>query len=82
MLAVGQDDAGQRDPPLVLHGVANHREGVDAGLAVGGDIIGAIDVALVDLLHRHKAVDVDGMGAFDLDGFQLFLVDLDVFALF
>jgi hypothetical protein len=81
MLAVGQNDAGQRDAPLVLHGVAYHRECVDAGLAVGRDVIGAVDKALVDLVHRDKAVDIDGMGAFDLDGFQLLLVDLDVFAL-
>src|SRR5436309_3154043 len=82
MLAIGQDDACKRDAPLVLHGIANHRECVDAGLAVGRDVIGAIDVALVDLLHRYKAVNVDGMGTFDLNGFQLFLGNLDVLALF
>jgi len=40
------------------------------------------DAALVDLLLRHKAVDVDGMVAFDMDRFQLFPLDLDIFALF
>ena len=82
MLAVGQHDARQRDPFLVLHGVADHGEGVDCGLAVGGDVIGVIVIALVDLVPGHKTVDLDGVIALDLDGFELFLFDLDILALF
>jgi hypothetical protein len=41
-----------------------------------------IEVALVDFVPGHETVDVDGVVAFDLDGFQLFLFDLDIFALF
>ena len=35
-----EHDARQRDPVLVLHGVADHGEGVDGGLAVRGDVVG------------------------------------------
>jgi hypothetical protein len=41
-----------------------------------------IEVALVDLVPGYKAVDVDGMIAFDLNGFQFFLFDLDILTLF
>jgi hypothetical protein len=41
-----------------------------------------VEVALVDLVPRDKAVDVDGMIALDLDRFQFFLFNLDILALF
>ncbi len=73
MLAVGQYDARQRDPLLILHGVADHGEGVDGGLAVGRDVVGIVVIALVDFIPRHETVDLDGVVALDLDGFELFL---------
>jgi hypothetical protein len=82
MLAVGQNDARQRHAIPILHGVADHGECVDAGLSVGCDVVRVIDVALVDFILRHEAVDVDGMGAFDSNGFQFVVFDLDIFALF
>src|SRR5205085_11609495 len=42
---------------------------------------GLVEIALVDLGPRHKAVDVDGVGALDLDRFELVLLDLDIAAL-
>jgi hypothetical protein len=67
---------------MVLHGVADHGKSVDAGLAVGRDVIGMVEIALVDFVFGYKAVDVDGMVAFDLNRFELFLFDLDIFAFF
>ena len=52
-----------------------------AGLAVGRDVIGMVEIALVDLVPRHEAVDVDGVVALDLDRLQLLRLDLDIFAL-
>src|SRR5947209_13947137 len=43
MFAVGQDDAGQRHAIAVLHGVADHGKGIDAGLAVRRDVIGMVE---------------------------------------
>ena len=77
VLAVGQHDAGERDAVLVLHGVADHGKGVDAGLAVRDDVIGMVEIALVDLVLWHKTVDVDGVVALDLDGVELVLFDLE-----
>ena len=56
------------------------KAGIDAGFPVRRDIIRMIEVALVDLVPRHETIDLDGMIALDLDGFQLFLFDLDVIA--
>ena len=81
MLAVGEHDAGQRHPALVLHGVADDGEGLLAALAVRHDVVGPLVVALVDLLLRHELVDVDGVRALELDRVDLLGLDLDVLAL-
>jgi hypothetical protein len=39
-----------------------------------------VEVALVDLLGRHKAVDLDGMAALELDRIEFVRLDLDMFA--
>jgi hypothetical protein len=79
VLAFGKHDARQRHPPLVLHGIADG-EGFLAAFAVRHDVIGTLMVSLTDLLLRYEGVDVDGMRALDLDGFQLLGFDLDVLA--
>ncbi len=81
VLAIGQHDSRQRDAVLVLHGVADHSEGIDRRLAVRRDVIGMVEIALVDLLARHEAVDVDRVVALDLHRLQLLRLDLDIFAL-
>ena len=81
MLAVGEDDAGQRHPSLVLHGVADDGEGLLAALAVRHDVIGTLVVALVDLLLGHELVDVDGVRVLELDRRRSPRLDLDVLAL-
>jgi hypothetical protein len=47
----------------------------------GHDIIRTIEEALVDLGARHKAVDLDGVGALDLDSFELSIFNDEVLAL-
>ena len=80
VLAVGEHDPRQRDAVLVLHGIADHGKGLDGRLAVGRDVIGMVEIALVDLVPRHEAVDVDGVVALDLDGVEFLRLDLDIFA--
>jgi hypothetical protein len=80
MLAVGQHDAGERGLVLSFHRIADHREGVDPGLAVGRDEIGLLEIARVDLLARDELIDLEGMRAFELDGLELVGIDLDIFA--
>ena len=77
MLAIGENDARERNAILVLHRVADHGESVNTRFAVRCDIIGIIQIASVDFVARHEAVDVDRVRAFDLNGFQLVFFDLD-----
>jgi hypothetical protein len=46
-----------------------------------GDVIGLVQIALVDLGPRHEAVDVHGVGAFNFHRLELVLLDFDVAAL-
>jgi hypothetical protein len=46
-----------------------------------GTIIGTVDVALVDLRFRHKAIDVDRVATLDRHGVQLIVLNLKVDAL-
>src|SRR6185437_16615302 len=50
-------------------------------LALRDEIVGALDVALVDLGFRHEAVDVDRVAALDRDRVEFFVLDLQVDAL-
>jgi hypothetical protein len=52
-----------------------HREGFLRDLVVGRDVVGRVEVAHVDLVARHEALDVDGVGALEADGFELLLLD-------
>jgi hypothetical protein len=81
MLAVGEHDAGQCDAALVLHGVADDREGLFAGLAIWHDVVGTLVVALVDLVLGHELVDLDHVRVLELDGVNLLGLDLHVLAL-
>jgi hypothetical protein len=80
-LAAEQHDTRQADHLLGAHGVADDRERLLAHPIGGGEIVGRVEVGLVDLCARHEALNVDGVIALDLDGFQLLVLDQDVFAL-
>jgi hypothetical protein len=73
------DDLCQRDAVLVLHRVADDREGIGADLPLWSDVVRLVEIALVDVGLGHEAVD--RVRAFDLDRLQLVFVDLDVMAL-
>ena len=63
---------------LAAHGLADHREGVLPGLVVGDDVIGAIQISLVDLLSGNERVDFDGVVALDRNGIEFVVFDRDV----
>ncbi len=81
VLAAGEDDPRERNAALVLHGIADDREGLFARLAVGDGVVGAREIPPVDLLDGNERVDVERVGAFNLDRLDLFGLDLDVLAL-
>jgi hypothetical protein len=65
----------------VAHGLADHRKGLLGDRLVGGDIVRTVEEALVDLLARHETVDLDHVGALDLDGLELRVLDDQVLPL-
>src|SRR5262245_23323441 len=82
VLAVRHHDTGERHAALVLHGVANNRESLFAHLLAGRrEIVRLLQIALIDFVLRHEAVDVDRVRALDLDCLELILFDLDILAL-
>jgi hypothetical protein len=49
-------------------------------LAIWHDVIGSIEIELIDFLAKHKLVDVDGALTLDRDCFKLLRFDLQIFA--
>src|SRR6516164_5839619 len=80
-LALREHEPPERHHPLAAHGFAHHRKGLLPDRLAGHDIIRAIEEALVDRAVRHKSVDLDGVGALDLDRFELRILNDEVLAL-
>ena len=70
--------AADRDLVHAADGLADHREGVMADLAVGHEIIGADQITVVDVGLRHELVDLDRVGRVQRDVVEFVLGDLDV----
>ena len=80
-LALGHDDPAERDHSLALHGVANDRECLLPHQIVGGDVIGRVVEAFIDLRRRYEAVDLDRVIAFDFERVEFVVFDQQVFVL-
>ena len=63
---------------LAAHGLADDRKGVLPGLVVRGDVVGGVQISLVDLLAGNERIDLDGVVALDRDGIEFVVVDRDV----
>src|SRR5204862_2025903 len=61
-------------------GLPDDREGLLGVRLIGSDVIGSSEEPLVDLLPRHEAVDLDDMGALDLDPLEFLVLDHEVLA--
>jgi hypothetical protein len=81
VFAPRQHNPSNRDHVHFGNRVANDREGVLTNLAVGSDVVGGVDIAVVDLTARHELIDFNGPGAFDLHGIDLLVFDDEVLAL-
>ena len=66
-LALREHQPSERHHALAAHGLANDGKGLLSDRLAGSDIIRRVEEALVDLRARHKAVNLDGVGALDLD---------------
>jgi hypothetical protein len=78
MFPLSHDDAPKRNALFVLHGVADDDEGFRACFSVRRNVIGLVEIPLVDVGSRHERVYINCMSALDLEGLQLVLVDFDV----
>src|SRR5690242_5134628 len=63
MLAVGENDARESNAILVFHGIADDSERFLTGLPLRHNVVGAIEVTPIDLVQRHKLLDVERVGA-------------------
>jgi hypothetical protein len=77
VLSVGQHQTADRDLVHLPDGLADHRKGVVADLAVRTQIVGADQVAGIDLAAVDELVDFYGPGGFQRDVLELLLADLD-----
>ena len=68
----------ERDHALAAHGLADHRKCVLPDLIVRRDVVGAVQIPLVDLLARNERVDFDGVVALDRNGVEFVVVHRDV----
>ena len=70
--------AADRNLVHVADGFADHRKGVVADLAVGHQIIGPDQIAVVDIRLRYEFVDLDGSGRFQRDVVEFLFGHLDI----
>ena len=76
-----EHQAPKRHHALLAYGLADYSKRLLRHRFVGDDIIRRVEEALVDLLARHETVDLDHMGALDLDGFEFLVLDDQVLPL-
>uniref|UniRef100_A0A0N4ZIZ3 MOSC domain-containing protein n=1 Tax=Parastrongyloides trichosuri TaxID=131310 RepID=A0A0N4ZIZ3_PARTI len=76
-----RDHAAKCDLALGTHGLTDDAEGLLRQRPGGREIIGIVPVEAIDLLLRHEALDVDRLGALELDRFDLLIGQEDVFVL-
>jgi hypothetical protein len=66
--------------PFLMHGLADDGKGLDAGFAVGKEVIGHVPVQVIDAGLGHEFLDVDGVRALQLDAFQFLAAQQHVLA--
>ena len=59
---------------LAAHGFADHRKCVLPDLAVRRDVVGGVEIALIDLLARDERVDFDGVLTLDRKGVEFVVI--------
>src|SRR6185436_10113667 len=81
VLPRGEDHLAKRHHPFFADGFTDHCEGLLTDFTIRHDVIGIVDIELVDFVLGHELVDLNDAPALDLNGFKLFRLDLNVFAL-
>ena len=72
------NDASERHHAFAAHRLANDRKRFLPDRIVRPDVIGAVEIALVDLAARDERVDLDHVVALDLDRLDLLVLDQEI----
>src|SRR5690606_29900184 len=81
MLAPRESNARQPDHLLVAHGIADDGKGLLPDLIGRREIIGAVEIALVDFRAWNEAVDLDRAAALDPDLLEFLVLDEKILTL-
>src|SRR5262249_47796736 len=81
VLAPRQHDPAERNHVQLRNGVANDGKSLLTNRAIRGNVVGRVDITLIDLIFWNELVNIDGARAFDLDGFYFLILDNHVLAL-
>ena len=77
-LPLRQHGTTERHHPLAAHGFADHGKRFLPDATVWRDVVGALQISLVDLLERNERVDFDGVSALDRNSVEFVIVHRNV----
>jgi hypothetical protein len=67
---LGYNHAAERHHVLAAHHLADDRKSILAHVVVGYDVVGTVEVPLINLVARHKRIDVDRVRSLNCDGIR------------
>src|SRR5207253_1774218 len=73
--------SAKSDHSLFANSIAYHGKRFLSDFFGRGDVVRAVEVAIVDLRSRHKTVDFEGTGALDPNFFEFVILDLKILPL-
>src|SRR5262249_41626810 len=81
VLPARQHDAAERDHVHFADGVADDGKRILSDLTIGSDVIGRVDVAIIDLVSRNELIDFNGPSALDFDSLKFFVLNDEILPL-
>src|SRR6516164_6696319 len=81
VLAPCQHNPAERNHVQLRNGVANDGKSLLTNRAIRGNVVGRVDITLIDLIFWNELVNIDGARAFDLDGLYFLILNNHVLAL-
>jgi hypothetical protein len=75
-----QDNTTESNQLHFGYRIADDRKGILSHLAVGSDVVGGVDVSVIDLASWNELINFNRTGAFDLHGIDLLIFDKEVLA--
>src|SRR5882757_3452000 len=73
MFARGQYHSGKRNHPFLLDRLSDHRVCLSTDLSIRDDVVGPIQIDVIDFDSRYESVNVDRVSSFDRNSLELIL---------